>query len=285
MAIDINCNIKRNSYQLNFHGHEKLELYYFQKGSCNFQVGNQFYSLQPNDLLLIDGGILHGAFVPKDGGQQNYIRSVIHFDRDDLYPILKSFERTDLLDMFAPKHGHLYRLRNNNDQMMVDKRLEELARLENMKVEANISAKIRLMLILLLLDIEVSDRVNLFNQKEVKSEKLVQVEELTKFITYHYDDPLTIREIAKGVNLSPSYAASLFKEVTGLTIMNFLMTYRLTQANFKLIERDDLTIYEIAQHSGFKSDAHFNRFFKKNMGVTPLQYRNHHKNKIKIEGE
>ena len=55
--------------------------------------------------------------------------------------------------------------------------------------------------------------------------------------------------------------------------MNYLMNYRLSQARNFLIERPDESIREISADCGFKSEAHFSRFFKKNIGITPSEYR------------
>ncbi|HJB22610.1 MAG TPA: helix-turn-helix domain-containing protein [Candidatus Jeotgalibaca pullicola] len=76
----------------------------------------------------------------------------------------------------------------------------------------------------------------------------------------------------------------VFKEVTGHTIMTYLMQYRLSKARNQLIQEPDERIKIISQESGFESEAHFSRFFKRNMGVSPSEYRKQQYNIIN-EGE
>ncbi|MER2063690.1 MAG: AraC family transcriptional regulator, partial [Alkalibacterium sp.] len=75
--------------------------------------------------------------------------------------------------------------------------------------------------------------------------------------------------------LSESYVSHLFKEVTGYTVMEYVMNYRLIQAKAYMgLAPLESTIKECAMACGFESDAHFNRFFKKRTGMTPKQYKN-----------
>lgn len=104
------------------------------------------------------------------------------------------------------------------------------------------------------------------------------VVEICLGIAVRYAEDLSLDDIAEDLNLSKSYLSHLFKEITGTTIMNFLMGYRLTQAQYSLKVRTDLNISQIAELTGFESNEHFSRFFKKHLGLSPSDYR-----KLQIE--
>lgn len=68
------------TYSLDFHTHKEYELVLLHGGNCRFLVGNQFFYLQPGNLLMLDGTIIHKAYV--SGDPQEYERSVLRFDAE-----------------------------------------------------------------------------------------------------------------------------------------------------------------------------------------------------------
>jgi AraC-like DNA-binding protein len=73
--------------------------------------------------------------------------------------------------------------------------------------------------------------------------------------------------------------AALFKEVTGLSVMEYVMHCRLNAAQY-MLETEDKTITEISGNIGFESVSHFSRYFKKKLGRKPTEYRKLFLNKI-----
>lgn len=109
-------------------------------------------------------------------------------------------------------------------------------------------------------------------------------ESVSEYIFQHYHESFTIDDIAAALNLSKSYLSHVFKEITGNTIMSYLMGYRLSQARNLLMTERSHSIKGISQLCGFESDAHFSRYFKQNVGMTPSQYRKYN-NYDSVKGE
>lgn len=93
-----------------------------------------------------------------------------------------------------------------------------------------------------------------------------------RFIDKNYAKNLDLNTIAEQVNLSPIYFHKLFKAFTGKTPHDYLSDVRLTHAKH-LLAFTQKSIEDIALSSGFSSQAYFNAFFKKEMHITPTQYR------------
>ena len=111
-------------------------------------------------------------------------------------------------------------------------------------------------------------------KKEHKSEKDKYAEKIAAYLQQHFTEKLSIDVLSKDLNISKSYISHVFKESTGYSVMEFLMDYRLVQAKFQIeVNGSAKTVKEIAYDCGFESDAHFNRFFKRKMGMTPNRYR------------
>lgn len=87
---------------------------------------------------------------------------------------------------------------------------------------------------------------------------------------------LTLEELARHVNLSPSRFRHLFKEETGTSPARFLKTLRLEKAK-ALIEDTFLSLKQIMGKIGVMDRKHFAEDFKKAYGLAPAEYRKQHR--------
>lgn len=94
-----------------------------------------------------------------------------------------------------------------------------------------------------------------------------------KLIAAHYTDHYTVFQYAQLLNISTSYLNALSKRETGRTAMD-LIHERVLLESKRLLYSTTLSIKEISSLLHFDSDAYFVRFFKKNVQLTPLDYRN-----------
>ncbi len=85
-------------------------------------------------------------------------------------------------------------------------------------------------------------------------------------------DHLSIRTLAKGVNLSAARLRQLFKRETGLSPSKYLKQLQMNSAA-QLLRSSFLSIKEISFRSGARDTSHFVRDFKKQYGVTPGEFR------------
>lgn len=93
-----------------------------------------------------------------------------------------------------------------------------------------------------------------------------------KYIHLKYQEPLTLKEVANFVYLSPSYFSRMFKGATGTNFIEYVTQYRIEKSK-NLLKMTKLPIEVIANHNGFSSAAYFSTTFKRLEGVTPGEYR------------
>ncbi|MDX9783598.1 MAG: helix-turn-helix domain-containing protein [Spirochaetia bacterium] len=93
-----------------------------------------------------------------------------------------------------------------------------------------------------------------------------------KYIEENYAQPLSYKDVAKEVFISPSYFLSLFKQETGLTFVDHLTTVRIDKAKL-LLATTEKSIAEIAYEVGFNNPNYFSSTFKKLSGMTAKEYR------------
>lgn len=275
--IQVTYRHRGNHYPLEFHTHSHDEIYLFHQGSCRFLIGDHMYMLKPGDLLFIDGKTVHRAALFSDA--ETYERSIIHFNRDWLMPLLCFLQLENLLDIFKEnKQGQLRVIRPQTISK-VEELLKRLTCLFAIDDEDK-QAEQQLVLVDLLLSVKRGTEQILDKPNMRGDEKTAIAERVSKYIAEHYQEPMTIERIAREVNLSKSYLSHVFKEISGQTIMQFIMGYRLSQATHALESHPEYTIKHISKLHGFESDAHFSRYFKAHFKMTPSRYRkqrNNHK--------
>lgn len=98
------------------------------------------------------------------------------------------------------------------------------------------------------------------------------ISKISMYIVKNLDQEVSLETIAEIVNLHPSYFSQWFKEETGINFSEFVTTIRMNKAK-QLLRDTELKVYEIAQLSGYQSEKHFMKIFKKNTKKTPSEYR------------
>ncbi|MGP6140492.1 MULTISPECIES: AraC family transcriptional regulator [unclassified Jeotgalibaca] len=270
----VGTRIKGITYELDFNTHDSNELVLLHGGNCRFLVGNQFYYLQPGNLLMLDGNVVHKAYV--FGDPLAYERSVLKFKTEWIQPLLQELHVEEVLNLFNESKNGLIRHFPKKGEAIIEGMFRDI---ENLWVEEgrNLSsieeAKIKMMVAQLLIYMYESKSTRVHKEDTQRDEKTKMVEKISNYLFSNFHHSITIDDVAHEVGLTKSYMSHLFKDITGNTVMNYLMNYRLSQARNYLIERPNEPIREISVDCGFKSEAHFSRFFKKNIGVTPSEYR------------
>lgn len=86
------------------------------------------------------------------------------------------------------------------------------------------------------------------------------------------DDRLTVAEMADIVGLSESWFATVFRQTTGKTPLQWQLERRINAAQ-KLLLQGDLTVADIAAQLGFSDQAHLTKAFRQSVGDTPAAWR------------
>ncbi len=91
-------------------------------------------------------------------------------------------------------------------------------------------------------------------------------------IERHYHSEIRVEEMAEHLGLSTAYFIRLFKKETSMTPNAYLVKYRLKTAA-GLLHHSNFTVSQISSEVGFQDPNYFTKCFKKEYGVTPVQYR------------
>lgn len=98
------------------------------------------------------------------------------------------------------------------------------------------------------------------------------VEKGTAYLKKHYSQNITLEELCAALGVSKSYFCYLFKKETGQNIWTYLTAVRLERAK-ELLRTTNEKTYAIAYQVGYDNPSYFSKLFKKQVGVTPNDYR------------
>jgi AraC-like DNA-binding protein len=93
-----------------------------------------------------------------------------------------------------------------------------------------------------------------------------------KYIEEHSREELSLRKIAKAVNMNANHLSENFKQVTGINFVEYVARTRFKTA-CDLLQNPTLRVSEIAFAAGFQSLSQFNRVFKRFSGKSPTECR------------
>lgn len=119
-----------------------------------------------------------------------------------------------------------------------------------------------------------SARTETGEQKEEQAKKAKRdiVKTATEYINTHYNQNLTLHDVAQKCYCNPNYLSGLFQKKLKLNFLQYLNIVRVNNAKTLLLIRG-MPISEIAERVGFTTATGFIKAYKKQEGITPYQSR------------
>lgn len=99
------------------------------------------------------------------------------------------------------------------------------------------------------------------------------VTNVKKYIQEHIRQHLSLNEVAAVFGISPSYLSQLFSKYNETGFSEYINISKINEGK-RLLDEEDLKVYEVAEMLGFESAFYFSKVFKKVEGVSPTEYMN-----------
>ena len=98
-----------------------------------------------------------------------------------------------------------------------------------------------------------------------------RLEKVMRFLTYNYQNQISLDEVAEIAGLHPTSFCRYFKDKTGKQLSVYLNELRIG-FSCKLLIKGSMQVSQICYETGFNNLSNFNRTFKSITGLTPTQY-------------
>ncbi|MFE6857877.1 helix-turn-helix transcriptional regulator [Nocardia sp. NPDC057668] len=87
-----------------------------------------------------------------------------------------------------------------------------------------------------------------------------------------FGEPLSLRDVAGAVGMTPAYLTTLVRRRTGRTVQDWILERRMSEAR-RLLGESDLSISELSRRVGIADPAYFTRLFRREHGTAPRAWR------------
>lgn len=259
------------------------QFFYCFKGKGSLKLGEKLYELKAGVLFVIPPDTPHCYALDKQNPCDCYWFHCDLFPREDReWPFEYYNEPAQYLKLFGPRLLHRRHIRPQAD---LEGRFRIPEYLETEEPEAmeqyfrnihqaylsgsavwQISANADFYQILAAVFRQQS------NETKQSTKALHQVNLMRSFIRENYFRKLRVKDITDVTVYSSDYAAKIFKEVTGMSVNDYLTNFRITRAKRLLLDLD-LSISDIAEMCGFSDESYFASVIRAKEGMSPSQLR------------
>ena len=246
------------------HFHSFYEFYYLWEGRRQYFINTKTYAIQAGAVVWINPGHIHRTSAADDRPHE---RTLLEIDGRVLEGALEQLEGIHAGPL-RQVQAMMLQLEGDERRRMEWLLTDLLA--EGAEKRAGYIACIRLRLEELLLILLRSRPA--IAAPAIASDKHRKIYEIAAFISQEYADIASLDELCRQFYLSKSHLCHTFKEVTGMTVQEYITATRISSAQRLLTETRE-AVTDITQAVGYGSITHFERMFKEAVGMTPLQYR------------
>jgi len=253
-------------------------MYYIDEGQGLISDRNNTLLLEPGYMYLIPGFTLCNLECPDQMGQY-----FIHFFEDALDGISLFHNRRTILQVRADAlevaqfkrllEINPFRKINRSDNPKVYEKniyYQEYEQLNNMQ-EYEFFMETHGILLQLVSRFLASGQLRNIDAGNVPS----KIVDLLGYIQINLHQPLSVKMLAKMVNLHPDYLSRVFLRLTGQRPLAYIHTKRVERAQFLMVTTDQ-SLAQISEATGFDTLPHFIKVFKKVTSLTPGKYRDQH---------
>jgi|SRR5215203_2335255 len=252
------------------HSHDFLTLVYFERGDGVLRSGSRRWEVVAGDLFLISPGEVHDAsgLGEAEGWLVFFPAEVIGAASANAHlawrghPLLFPFVRGS----GTPEARHLSVPPENRSSWAA--RLSgleaELTRREEGYRDAALAHLTLLLVEVARLSADVVGGLRLSDEPLLAR--------VFGFIEQHYNEPISLKDVARAVNLSASHLTTVVGRKTGRTVLGWIVERRLAEARRLLVETD-IAVGEVGRRVGYEDPAYFARSFRRAYGITPLSWR------------
>ncbi len=269
MGVHMHRNVYYEDYPE--HWHTAIEIIMTIHEGYKVNVGEKKYCLKEGDILIINSGTLHSIEAPRTGE-----RIILQFSDYLLYSLR---EMETLLNLLPP--AILFSQEDDPQRLysFVKKQMDAIV-VEYDQEKTFYGAAIYARLIEIFIHIGRNAIWGKRNQKNVvvdnnpskKKEYMESVMGACNYINQHYQEPLSLEDVADVSGFSRFHFTRIFKQCMNMTFYEYLNQKRISKAE-ELLSTTTQSVTEVAMNSGFSSISAFNRTFKSVKGCSPSVYR------------
>lgn len=253
--------------------HPALEKTADQWEVCHIVSGTGLLSTQETQMKARSGDLF---LIPPNVSVNFHFEEGLTNNGENKYSRTRVIFHDDILDKFVmilPKlKEQIDRLREQETIIRCESENSDLLtrvlwKMKDLQEEERASALLKLVLLLAKESGKDEHESSAKNQKIQKNLELVNL-----YIMHNANRKIKLEDVARQINMNRFTFCTFFRKNTGKTFFSYLEEYRIRLA-CQMLEEDESSIADICYKAGFNDVPHFNRTFKRIMGISPKEYR------------
>lgn len=241
------------------HSHDFSEILFIRSGSGKVQIGEMFYPIKKGDLIIYNKGVMHTEF-----SDDVTPRELIFFGLGNLK--LTGLEEGSILKnkdfCIIPTESYYDTMNGYLTELLRETEADEPFH----EYVTESLVKITLLMILRIAAFDI-------NLTFTKNNAYIEAKE---YFDKNFATIGDLDSVCKSLYINKFYLTHVFKEQMGIPPVKYLILKRIDYAKNLLVSTDQ-NVGDVAKACGYVDTGYFCRVFKSIEGVTPLQYRFHHK--------
>lgn len=253
------------------HYHGFYEIYFWYGDNMTYFIDDCLYKVSTNQVVFIDKYLFHRT---NYSDCKRMERISILFDETFLSIYSNDGIRQKVVDLFQIKILQLTsELSDVIKSMLIDKILPAFEKSEE-HYTADTAKSSFLICYLILTLVQEKDNAIVTSHQHY-SQKEERILSIVGYINRFFNTDLTLQNICQMFFVNQYYLCHSFKDVTGMSVIEFINHKRLLEAE-QLLLNTSQPVYEIGEVVGFHNSNYFIAQFKKKNHVTPKVYRKQH---------
>lgn len=246
-----------------YHVHNSCEILFMEEGEARYRIGNTYYDLGKNDILIIGGTDPHSRKFTKLPCLRYGLTVMPAFMHS--LPIINGY--MNVYRTQCPEDA--CKLRGIEDSVF-QRMIHILWKLRDETKDNKDGDGEMVYALLLELTILLKRLLNV--EKQEVSGTYKSMSAIKNYIDFHYAEDLSLGKLSRQFYLQPNTISKNFSRIFGKTVNSYINSVRVTNA-VRILEKSNLSITQLAETVGYTSVNTFLRQFKEKMDVSPLQYK------------
>lgn len=252
-------------------------LFLIFSGHANIVIEKKKYSVSPGSIILFQAGTPYTWYPHPDNSFLSFISINFDFTHENchiatpFYPIHATvFSQQDIIETVEFSDAIIL-----NSPIVLDKSSVRESMFRHLVTEHSIRGEYSdELLTSLLKSIIINVVKDISSIADSSNSSFLLTRRITQYISKNYRDTITYESLEKEFNMNAIYMNRIFKKHCGVSIHSFIVNYRIN-VSMELLQSTSLSINEISRAVGFSDFPHFLKTFKRIVGQTPTNYRNH----------
>lgn len=271
-AFPVNISTENiQSYEMGhflWHWHPEVELTLILSGEMEYQIEDTTYHLSEGDGLFCNSNALHSGH---RSGQSDCTYLSVTFHPRFLYGYQNSILQTKYVKEITS--NELWSSLQLKADIPWQKEVLDAIR-SILTDSAKPADDFELQILITLL--QIWRHLYHYFSGQPDSEKkpkqhLQRLRDILLFIEAHYNQEISLDDIAKTANICKSECCRFFKKQMGMTVFDYILYLRI-QNSLPLLKKAN-SITEVAAMVGFSSPSYYSQIFKRYMKCTPMEYK------------